>query len=142
MFEYVQTGIFNFQKCFLKHPKVSKIIKMLPNFRGKTPFILKSKDCEHVVYLFQVHRALFVHYSLDGRNTLHLVSSSQVWPLTLFYFCFLFVKKIIDLSGGQITDPKSGKPYSLPFLPATPSCKRMHNLDCAFVENALFYTDP
>ena len=28
--------------------------------------------------------------------------------------------KIIDLPGGQISDPLSGKHYSLPFLPATP----------------------
>ena len=37
-----------------------------------------------------------------------------------FYFCFLFVK-IIDLPGGQINDPLSGKNFFLPFLPATPS---------------------
>ena len=30
-------------------------------------------------------------------------------------------KKIIDLPVGQINDPSSGKYYSLPFLPATPS---------------------
>ena len=29
--------------------------------------------------------------------------------------------KIIDLHGGQINDPSSGKHFSLPFLPATPS---------------------
>ena len=31
--------------------------------------------------------------------------------------CF---KKLIDLPGGQINDPSSGKNFSLPFLPATP----------------------
>ena len=31
------------------------------------------------------------------------------------------VIKIIDLPGGQINDPSSGKHYFLPFLPATPS---------------------
>ena len=30
-------------------------------------------------------------------------------------------KNIIDLSGGQINDPSSGKEFSLPFLPATSS---------------------
>ena len=30
-------------------------------------------------------------------------------------------KNIIDLSGGQINDPSSGKDFSLPFLPATSS---------------------
>ena len=30
-------------------------------------------------------------------------------------------KNIIDLSGGQISDPSSGKDFSFPFLPATPS---------------------
>ena len=34
---------------------------------------------------------------------------------------FPFGKKIIDLPGGQINAPSSGKHYSLPFLPATPS---------------------
>ena len=34
------------------------------------------------------------------------------------FFCLLFLKKIIDLPGGQINDPSSGKHYSLPFLPA------------------------
>ena len=28
---------------------------------------------------------------------------------------------LLDLPGGQINDPLSGKYYSLPFLPATPS---------------------
>ena len=28
---------------------------------------------------------------------------------TSIFFCFLFVKKIIDLPGGQINDPSSGK---------------------------------
>ena len=37
------------------------------------------------------------------------------------FFCSLFVKNIIDLPGGQINDPSSGKHYSLPFLLATPS---------------------
>ena len=37
------------------------------------------------------------------------------------FFCFLFLWKLIDLPGGQINDPSSGKHYCLPFLPATPS---------------------
>ena len=37
------------------------------------------------------------------------------------FFSVSFLKKIIDLPGGQINDPSSGKHYSLPFLPATPS---------------------
>ena len=36
-------------------------------------------------------------------------------------FRFLFVKKIIDLAGGQINETSSGKRYSLLFLPATPT---------------------
>ena len=47
-------------------------------------------------------------------------SSQQVWSLN--NIPFIFCKKIIDLPGGQIYDPSSGKHYSLPFLPATPSC--------------------
>ena len=48
------------------------------------------------------------------------VITKQVWPLTqLFSVSFLW--KLIDLPGGQINDPSSGKHYSLPFLPATPS---------------------
>ena len=41
-------------------------------------------------------------------------------PLTQF-FSVSSLWKIIDLPGGQINDPSSGKHYSLPFLPATPS---------------------
>ena len=48
------------------------------------------------------------------------VVSYQVWPLTQF-FSVSFLRKLIDLPGGQINDPSSGKHYSLPFLPATPS---------------------
>ena len=44
----------------------------------------------------------------------------QFWPLTQF-FSVSFLWKLIDLPGGQINDPSSGKHYSLPFLPATPS---------------------
>ena len=44
----------------------------------------------------------------------------QVSSLTQFFSVF-FLWKLIDLPGGQINDPSSGKHYSLPFLPATPS---------------------
>ena len=37
------------------------------------------------------------------------------------FFSVSFLCKLIDLPGGQINDPSSGKHYSLPFLPATPS---------------------
>ena len=44
----------------------------------------------------------------------------QVWPLTqLFSVSLLW--KLIDLPGMHLNDPSSGKHYSLPFLPATPS---------------------
>ena len=51
-----------------------------------------------------------VDYNLSGQaaNLIYL----------LFPFC---KKKIIDMPGGQINDPLSGKHYSLAFLPATPS---------------------
>ena len=42
----------------------------------------------------------------------------QVWPRTQF-LRFPFFKKIIDLPGGQINDPLTGKHFSLSFLPAT-----------------------
>ena len=45
--------------------------------------------------------------------------SHKVWQLTQF-FSVSFLSKLIDLLGGQITDPQSGKHYSLPFLLATP----------------------
>merc|ERR1711923_633389 len=45
----------------------------------------------------------------------------QVWQLTQF---FPLCKKIIDLPGGQINDPSSGKHYSLPFLPTPSSLSR------------------
>ena len=37
------------------------------------------------------------------------------------FFSVSILLKLIDLPGGQINDPSSGKHYSLPFLPATPS---------------------
>ena len=51
----------------------------------------------------------------------------RVWPYfpgldtTNSIFSFSFLKNIIDLPGGQINDRSSGKHFSLPFLPATPS---------------------
>ena len=48
------------------------------------------------------------------------IKRNKVWPLTQF-FSVSFLCKFIDLPGGQINDPSSGKHYSLPFLPATPS---------------------
>ena len=45
----------------------------------------------------------------------------QVWTLIQYFYVPFFVKKIIDLPGGQINDPWLGKHYSLMFLPATPS---------------------
>ena len=42
----------------------------------------------------------------------------QVWPQTLFLFHFN--KKSMELPGGQINDPSSGKYILNPFLPATP----------------------
>ena len=93
---------------------------------------------------------------------------SEVWPLTQFFsVSFLYV--IIDLPGGQINDPFLEKHFSLPFLPATPTspsrtleglfeltwrCRARcvvprtpskladTNLDCAFVDYELVYTDP
>ena len=75
------------------------------------------------------------------------------------------IEKIIDLPGGQINDPSSGKHYSLPFRPATPLSRSLTldsprnllsqlqiykdqvrcaqdilknaNLGCAFAKNAL-----
>ena len=47
--------------------------------------------------------------------------SRQVVTSNSIIFCLPFVKKIIDLPGGQINDPLSGKHYSLSFLSATPS---------------------
>ena len=47
--------------------------------------------------------------------------SEQVLPLTQFLSVCFFLQKIINLLGGQINDSSSGKYFSLPFLPATPS---------------------
>ena len=41
-----------------------------------------------------------------------IMRMGQVWPLTQF-FSFPFLYKIVDLPGGQINDPLSGKHYSL-----------------------------
>ena len=56
----------------------------------------------------------------------------ETWPLLLLsvvtglvtdsiLVSVSFMRKIIDLPGGQINDSSSGKHYSLTFLPATPS---------------------
>ena len=121
--------------------------------------------------------SLVNHFQFCKENFL----GQQVWSLTQF-FSVSFLLKLIDLAS-------SGKHYSLPFLPATPSspsrileglfeltrrpllascvasgtteilghhqvCRARRggprtpstttdaNLDCAFVENALFDTDP
>ena len=48
-------------------------------------------------------------------------AQNQVCQRTQFFSVSFFCKKIIDLPGGQINDPASGKHCSLPFLPATHS---------------------
>ena len=53
-------------------------------------------------------------------NQVFALDFSQVWPVTNF-FLFPFCKKIIDLPGGQINDPSSGRMLFSFFLPATPS---------------------
>ena len=50
-----------------------------------------------------------------------LPAACQQVRLLTHFFLFLLCKKIIDLPGGQINDPLSGKHYSLLFLQATPS---------------------
>ena len=49
-----------------------------------------------------------VDYNLSGQAT------------NLIFLLFPFYKKIIDMPGGQINDPLSGKDISLPFLPEKP----------------------
>ena len=49
-----------------------------------------------------------------------MINIPQVWPLSQF-LSVSFLWKLIDLPGEQINDPSSGKNYSLPFPPATPS---------------------
>ena len=93
----------------------------------------------------------------------------QVWPLTQFY-SVNFLLKLIDLPGGQINEPSYFSLPFLPATASSPSrcvasgtteiqghrqvCRARcggHRtpsraadaiLDCAFVENALIYTDP
>ena len=60
------------------------------------------------------------HRTLSGFDDHAAWGGCQVWTLTQF-FLFPFVKKIIDLLGGQINDPYMGQHFSLPFLLATPS---------------------
>ena len=50
-----------------------------------------------------------------------LFRSQGLCQLTPHFYihCFLFVKRNIDLPGGQFNDPLSGKHFCLPFLPAT-----------------------
>ena len=127
-------------------------------------------------------RLNFVTSNLELKQQCEVALTYQVWRLTQFFSVSFWWK---------INDPSSGKHFSLPFLPATPSsptleglfladtapfkgprltlciayrttekqgrCKVCHarhwglktlsrtadaNLDCAFVENELFYTNP
>ena len=50
-----------------------------------------------------------------------LLRSQGLCQLTPHFYihCFLFVKRNIDLPGGQFNDPLLGKHFFLPFLPAT-----------------------
>ena len=52
----------------------------------------------------------------ETQDELDILSRSE-----LNFSLFPFLWKLIDLPGGQINDPSSGKSYSLPFPPATPS---------------------
>ena len=61
----------------------NSVVRMLAGFR--TPAVMDGADCDFL---------------------------GQVWPLTHFSR-FFFVKKVIDLTEGQINDPMSGKHYSL-----------------------------
>ena len=62
--------------------------------------------------------ALQIPGALQGVH-LSMEVVGQVWPLTQF-FPVSFLKNIIDLPGGQINHPSSGKHLYLPFLKATP----------------------
>ena len=53
-----------------------------------------------------------------GRLLLRSQGLCQLTP-HFYIHCFLFVKRNIDLPGGQFNDPLLGKHFFLPFLPAT-----------------------
>ena len=55
----------------------------------------------------------------QNSNCLFLWNAASL-ATNLIFFCFLFMKKIIDLSGGQINDPSSGSCFSFLFLLAIP----------------------
>ena len=77
---------------------------------------------------------------INLKRICYLKNSKQVWPLIQF-FSVSSLWKLIDLPGGQINDPSSGKHYSLPFLAATPSSpSRTLDLPCALLPELQRYT--
>ena len=102
VFEKLQVGFFHFQ--MFGHRLDHLLVLVL---------LRQGQDESGVV------GAVFVHkVDIDAEEQVPEIV--QVWPLTQF-FSVSFLCKTIDLPGGQINDPSSGKHYSLPFLPATPS---------------------
>ena len=82
--------------------------------------ILKASDVW--TYLLQppAGRASLGLHNSDKRRTgakmgRPTTRSGSLSTTNSIFFCFLFVKNIIDLPGWQINDPMSGKHYSLPF---------------------------
>ena len=76
----------------------------------QTVGIHKEKVARREIGILTTNKSLNRQYKIiaPGLATNSIFSGSFFW-------------KLIDLPGGQINDPSSGKHYSLPFLPATPS---------------------
>ena len=103
---------------------------MLPYIQGGRKFHRKPLHCHtrHVLFHAEYRRAIsknkwfFVNSRMCvciSREDTHIIQCNaglqyytwyQVWPLTQFY-SVSFSCKIIDLPGGQINDPLSGKNF-------------------------------
>ena len=84
-------------------------------------------------FLFSEHISQLPRHQSQARSEIRrkdrvwlgqlLFRSQGLCQLTPHFYihCFLFVKRNIDLPGGQFNDPLLGKHFFLPFLAATPS---------------------
>ena len=82
----------------------------------------KSFNCNRCESKFRSKKEVLTHVkSSHDLSTAEDADDDEAGLATNSIFSVSFLWKIIALPGGQINDPSSGKHYSLPFLPATPS---------------------
>ena len=92
----------------------------VPGFQHLNWLVPYHSDVPEVYFILMSMALGRVPQSEGWRSAASACEEETGLATNSIFFCFLFVKKIIDLPGGQINDPSSGKHYSLLFLPETP----------------------